>query len=333
MDNKTLLNKISAGINIHLIVQYYKCARQDRQNEIDICLRNNLQNQYIHKIHVLTEEYFDFSGFPNEEKINQTVIGERLTFEKAFQHANQHQNDDVWLLSNADIYFDDSLKRLYDVSMNNKLFALTRHDVLRDGSIRLVEAAFAHGCQDAWVFNTPILLEKMETKFYLGIPGCDQKIAYEFIAAGYIVSNPSRIIIISHLDLTSEVTIDERTKKYISMMSDENVIAGKVAPPPYQTHIYPTDQLNYAFHELYQRFNESLKQLAERDFKICELYQQLAERDQQLAERDQQLAEFDNKWTKCERQLLTKEQQVHDLMNSWSWKITTLLRWIGSIKN
>jgi len=73
---------------MHLIVQYYRCATPERQAEIDTCLRNNLLNPYLSAVHLLTEEQFDLSQFPNNDKIVQTVIGERLTFERAFQYAN-----------------------------------------------------------------------------------------------------------------------------------------------------------------------------------------------------------------------------------------------------
>src|SRR5271157_3256838 len=136
---------------INLIVQYYRCDNEGRQEEIDVCLSNNLSNEFISFIHLLTEQFIDFSLFPHHEKIKQTVVGGRLTFEMAFQHANQHHKNQIWLLSNADIYFDGSLVCLSDARLDDVVFALTRHDVQQDGTSKIVDPAFSHGCQDAWI--------------------------------------------------------------------------------------------------------------------------------------------------------------------------------------
>lgn len=229
---------------IHLIVQYYRCDQESRQKEIDDCLRNNLQNSYITKVHLLTEEEYDFQQFPNKGKITQTVIKERLTFERAFQYANQYANSVFWILSNADIYFDQSLKYLQGVDLEKRLFALTRHNVLRDGTIELLNPEFAHGSQDAWIFKNPVPLDKINTGFRLGVPGCDNRIAYELIKAGYSISNPSMKIIIRHLDLARGKDTAERGLEYQCMNTQENIRSGKIAAPPYQFYIYPTDQLD-----------------------------------------------------------------------------------------
>jgi len=63
-------------MTINLIVQYYKCDDVERQQEIDTCLQNNLQNENLDTVHLLTEAQYDFSKFVNNEKINQ--IGPQL---------------------------------------------------------------------------------------------------------------------------------------------------------------------------------------------------------------------------------------------------------------
>ena len=96
---------------IHLIVQYYRAPEPARQEEIDACLRNNLDNALISQVHLLTEKEFDLTSFPHRDKIVQTVIGGRLTYEHAFRYAKEADPDgrDIWVLANADIWFDESL--------------------------------------------------------------------------------------------------------------------------------------------------------------------------------------------------------------------------------
>lgn len=252
----------------NLIVQYYKCGNEARQVEIDTCLSSNLRNEFISVIHLLTEQLFDVSQFPHHEKIKQTVVGERLTFERAFQYANQQGENQIWLLSNADIYFDSSLNCLNDAKLDDAVFALTRHDVQKDGTLKIVIPEYAHGSQDAWIFKTPLPLDKFYTQFYLGIPGCDNRIAYEFIKAGYKVINPANKIIIYHLDLIRESNIFERDREYAKLMSAENVDRGLVVPPPYQYHLYPVDQIDPNSLEMYKSY---LARYAELSAELVEL--------------------------------------------------------------
>jgi hypothetical protein len=228
--------------NIQLIVQYYRCGLEARQKELDTCLQKNLGNPYISAVHILTEEYIDFSHFKRQDKIRQTVIRERLSYDKAFHYANRQDNGGVWILANTDIYFDESLRFLKDVDMTKKLFALTRHDIQKDGNIKILPAVYAHGSQDAWIFQTPVSTEKIFGGFNLGIPACDSRIAYEFFKAGYRVVNPSKKIIIRHLDLTRDIDPAVRANEYSGMNTSGNIAAGKVAPPPYY-FMYPTVSL------------------------------------------------------------------------------------------
>jgi hypothetical protein len=231
-------------MNVNMIVQYYKCDNQSRQEEIDYCLTKNLNNKFITSIHLLTEQLHDISQLPNNEKIKQTVIGERLTFKRSFRYANQTQENQIWILSNADIYFDESLVYLNEAKLDDTVFALTRHDVQADGTFKLVDPAFAHGCQDTWIFRTPIATDKIFSNFYLGIPGCDGRIAHELIGAGYRVINPSRKIITYHLDLKRRANVFERNIEYAKLMTEENINRGKAVAPPYQYHLYPVDSMD-----------------------------------------------------------------------------------------
>jgi hypothetical protein len=238
---------------IHLIVQYFRSATPERQGEIDTCLRENLLNPYIAAVHLLNEEWFALLDFPSLDKIHQTIVGERLTYERAFRYANDWPEPVIWILANADIYFDDSLRSLHDADLMNSMFALTRHDVQPDGSIKLVPPEFAHACQDAWMFVTPVHVGNMYTQFSMGIPGCDHRIAHEFIKAGYIVLNPSLRIIARHLDISNDSDIITRTDRYVSLFNEESYRSGKAVSPPYQHFLYPTDEMLPSVHALHVR--------------------------------------------------------------------------------
>jgi hypothetical protein len=274
------MNKLSTNDKqLNLIVQYYRCSTAERQEEINTCLRMNLLNPCISELHLLTEEVFDFATYPNNEKIHQINIHSRLTFEHAFAYANKGPVSATWILSNADIYFDGSLIHLNGAKLDDTVFALTRHDIQKDGTWKIVDPAFAHGCQDAWIFKTPLPLDILFAKFYLGIPGCDNRIAYEFINAGYKVINPSNKISIFHLDLIRDTNIFERDREYAKLMSEVNIYQDLVAPPPYQYHIYPVDQVDPNSFEMYKSYISNLTRLGSeittKEQKLTELYSQL----------------------------------------------------------
>lgn len=302
---------------IHLIVQYYRAATPERQAEIDTCLRENLQNPFIAAVHLLTEEKFALPGFPNTGKVRQEVVGERLTYERAFRYANAWPEPVVWILSNADIYFDNTLRFLSGVDFTNTVFALTRHDVQPDGGIKLVPPEYAHGCQDAWIFAAPVLVEKMFTTFCLGIPGCDHRIAYEFIQAGYVVLNPSLKLIARHLDNASNFDIKTRTDQYVSQMNEDSFKSGKVIPPPYQYFLYPTDDL---FPTINSLFAENIR-LAEANSKLeVEKYQLGVERLQLIRENHE-----------LKRVINWRDEKINALENSLSWRVTAPLRRLGQL--
>jgi glycosyltransferase involved in cell wall biosynthesis len=330
---------------IHLILQYYRAASPGRQGEIDTCLRENLQNRHLMAVHLLTEEGFALPDFPNLDKIHQTVIGERLIYEKAFSYANAWPEPAVWILANADIYFDDSLRFLHEVDLMNTMFALTRHDVQPDGSIKLVPAAYAHACQDAWIFMTPVHVESMFTQFSMGIPGCDHRIAHEFVKAGYIVLNPSLRIIARHLDISDYSDIITRTDKYSSLLNEESYRSGKAVSPPYQHFLYPTDELQLSLHALYVKnlaLHETKHQLevkkdelaaeidrleAERVKMETEKARLTTEKVQSKAENAKLLREIHE----MKRVVQGKDIRIHALENSLSWRLTEPLRRLGSV--
>lgn len=333
---------------VQLIVQYYRSVDPARQVELDTCLRNNLVNQFISKVHLLTEEKFDFVQFPNVDKIVQRVVGERLTFEMAFSYANDFdsEGDLIWILSNADIYFDESLKLVEWEYLDGVVYALTRHDVQADGAIKLVDSAFAHGCQDAWFFRSPLPLNSMFTQFYLGIPGCDNRIANEFIQAGSKVINPAYLLRSLHLDLTRNADIWERDKEYASLMTDESIVTGQVAPPPYQYHIYPVDQLEPDSMGMYQanirHLTELGLQITDRERTQLQQSRQIEELGDLLDEKYRQLAEMTRQseehgclikelYDEIEKLYQRIDCQKLQYERSLSWKITKPIRAIHAL--
>jgi hypothetical protein len=315
-------------MKIQLIVQYFRCATKERQEEIDICLRNNLLNNYISTVHLLTEEELDVSVFHNKDKIKQTVIGDRLTYRKAFEYANQCQDSSIWILANADIYFDESLKCLENNELINTIYALSRHEIASDGSAKFMDEEYAHGSQDAWIFKPPVNIDSFFSDFRLGIPGCDNRLAYELIKADYNVVNPSKIVKCYHLDKTRETDIEKRTAEYIKLHSSESIESGNIAAPPYQFYIYPTEVMGLEHLDVYKPFIKRLAELTERNAEIQNCNVQFALYNKQLSDLQKEYNRIIEEQTDC---IARQAEQLLEYKNSLSWRVTEPLRKIAAM--
>ena len=77
------------GSGIALITQYFLPSNPLLKGDVDAVLLKNLLNRAIADIYLLNEQEYNFSSFPFSEKIHQVVLGERLTFQRAFGFANE----------------------------------------------------------------------------------------------------------------------------------------------------------------------------------------------------------------------------------------------------
>jgi hypothetical protein len=155
-------------------------------------------------------------------KIVQLVVGERLTFARAFSYAHDNVRGSsggrgggapaaaaVVVLANADIFFDGTLGALASgrVSLEGRALALLRWDVGPDGALHWSPRTDQ---QDAWVFESPLpaalrdACAGEECSFPLGLLQADNRLAAILGDAGLRVSNPSLALVSRHLQLDTE---------------------------------------------------------------------------------------------------------------------------------
>ena len=181
---------------INLFTTYYNEKNSERDDELKECLNINSKLEAINNIYALSE--IEKDDFLLNNDINVIRIFERPTFNKFFDSINEvTSNDDINVISNSDIYFDESLNRLNEINLTNFCFALTRWDVWNDGRARLTEISES---QDCWIFKGKINIINANIK--IGIPGCDNRLAYEIKEAGYNLTNPSISIRAYHLHIS-----------------------------------------------------------------------------------------------------------------------------------
>ncbi|KAF0718787.1 Aste57867_1483 [Aphanomyces stellatus] len=179
----------------HMIVQYFRPASPARQAEIDACLRFNLAHNDITHVHVLLEESIDMTAFhafsrdllPGQSKLIVAVVHRRLTFQAAFEYAREKAPTQLWVVCNADIYFDASLRSWpippsHVVALTRWQFDATTQDVVFQPRI---------DSQDAWLFYPQNLPSDMLplVDIYLGYLRADSRLAYVLSSFNVTVVN------------------------------------------------------------------------------------------------------------------------------------------------
>jgi len=186
-----------------LLTGLYEDADSSRRGEFLECLARNVENDRLDEIHLFVEEPLGLdkllATYPllATSKILLFVHGRRVTYRDLFDYANRCLPGRHVIIANADIFFNHTLARLDGYDLSGKLLCLSRWDVKPDGSACLFDHA---GSQDAWIFRAPI--REFPCDFHLGVPGCDNRLAWEAEHAGLVIINPSRSLRAYHLHLS-----------------------------------------------------------------------------------------------------------------------------------
>lgn len=182
-----------------LLQQHYRSADASRQAEID---RANALNEA--------------SGMFTEI-IRVDGATKRWTFNDLFTLAAERLAGRLCVIANSDISFDKSLLSLAELLVPNMLVALTRWDddaaPSMEGRIDPLTWRFYSQSQDAWIFLGGAL-PPFRSDFELGVPRCENRLAYEAAAAGVTVLNPAFTIRTWHHH-ASNVRSWKRSDRYI----------------------------------------------------------------------------------------------------------------------
>lgn len=192
------MNKIERKINLY--VNYYKDNVIERNDEIEYCLKHNFDNNLIDQIFIISDCKRDglfLSSLPL--KAHFIKIDKNNNLNKIFEIINKNSNaDDISILANLDITFDDTLNIVKDMFDTDACIALTRYDV-GENEIKFHDRVDS---QDAWIFYGKIKnINKMYLSFSLGVRGCDNRLAYE-LSRQYKIFNPSLTIKTYHHHLS-----------------------------------------------------------------------------------------------------------------------------------
>jgi hypothetical protein len=196
---------LSSQPKIHLITQFYVPDNEDRKKEIVTCLENNINNKYIDKIILFVEKDYDELIKYNDPKITLVNTLDRLSFKMAFEYANTHisiNEDVIYVLANSDIYYDDTIIKLYEYNFDKNVLALTRIEEIKNNKpIYYHTPSYS---QDTWIWKNNITIKDTYDDYnkdgiIMGIRGCDNRIAYIIQDSGYDIKNKYKLINTVHL--------------------------------------------------------------------------------------------------------------------------------------
>lgn len=174
---------------VALVTQIFKSTSNVTNEDMMMTLSRNVENLLIKSIHILTESLMDFSMYNYSGKIQQVVVGKRLTFRDAFELANRKLSQHLVILANADIYFDETITKVHEFfSTDNS----SRGDTIflsllkwRHGNGVDLSLSLRTDSQDAWVFQPPVSPTiLLKSDFALGLPRCDNRLAQVLFEEG-----------------------------------------------------------------------------------------------------------------------------------------------------
>jgi hypothetical protein len=197
-----------------LLTFYYNTQNLERQKEINECLINNTKNNLIKKIFLFNDKYYDLDFInDNNKKIIQVILEPvllgRYSFKQLIFFSNIYLDNEVCILANSDIFFDNSLNYLLNYNFKNKFMVLTRYEF--DTKNMHIGGKSS---QDTWIYNSPYTGNLDELDFCFGIPGCDNSFTYLIYKNNYIIYNPSLTIKSWHIHKSNIRTYTNKNRIY-----------------------------------------------------------------------------------------------------------------------
>jgi hypothetical protein len=179
-----------------LVTPFYIPEKESRLKELEYCIHRNNKNILIDLIVLVVERETPENLIPTTEKIKIEWVDKRPSYQDLFNIAlnNIEESKGFMIIANSDIFYaEDDIYKIKERIRDTEVFALSRCE------FNFRKPHIHHDTwdsQDIWIFKDKILPGNYDIK--LGIPGCDNKIAYEFHKDNYKVWNPSFSIICYH---------------------------------------------------------------------------------------------------------------------------------------
>lgn len=212
---------------ITVFLPYYKAQTAERREEYLYCLSKNIESK-VNKIYLMIDD-----GYRPEitsDKITIIDIEKRPTYLDWVKLTEKYVSDGISVLINTDIYFDDSLSRLFEIFESDpySFVALSRYEASES---KLSKHPNPQWSQDFWAINSHLRVNDSLKKLLdipLGMPRCDNKVAYLFAIHGHKIYNPINFVKSIHVHESAFRTYDKH--------QDLSVLGGTA-------WVYPSEEL------------------------------------------------------------------------------------------
>ena len=175
-----------------LYTQYFRARTPKRQEELDHCLRSNLQHPALDQMVVLREPDAPELPGPARMAVQELEQADRLSY-ASWMRMLREQPDAIGILINSDIELGTGWEQLQQVlNTPESALALSRYNFQGEGKPGRLNK-FTHWTQDTWALRSdaPITDSLLYASgFPIGYPGCDNRIAYVLWSHGLVVKNP-----------------------------------------------------------------------------------------------------------------------------------------------
>lgn len=193
-DMNTLKNYLGSDVRVNLFLNVYKSTEgEQRQAELDFCLNDNLKNKYVTDFYILDET----GEIKDTERVHVIKADKRYTYKDYFDLINSVSGpNDINIFMNSDCCLDGNTSALLHRIGANEAWCLARWDITTINPFH-AQPYLVNNSQDAWIIRGKVK-PLPDANYYLGVPGCDNRIMWEFAQAGYIVKNPSLSLRLYH---------------------------------------------------------------------------------------------------------------------------------------
>jgi len=120
---------------IHIITQFYIVnygIKRDRQQEINSCMINNVNNSYVKSIHVLYFDEKDKNYLKNLVKSNKIIfkkINNILKYSDVFKYYNDFIENEICVYLHADMYIGDGFDNITNDIIKQTVYFLIPHKI------------------------------------------------------------------------------------------------------------------------------------------------------------------------------------------------------------
>ena len=193
-----------------LIQQFYKPTDKTREKELKKCLEMNLKCDFIDQIILFVESPNLAIPDDPQKKIKQIPLKSRLTYAHCIDTIqNLVGADSLVAFANADIYFNESLRSIWSVNLQDIFVALLRWE---EGTPHTLFGP-RNDSQDSWLIHSNSVLTKSWNLSAFNIPfgkaGCDNAILVEFLRNKFKIVNPAMNIQTIHVHKSEIRTYDK----------------------------------------------------------------------------------------------------------------------------